>query len=93
MSESADASSTQPVRAATWKRVVAAILDFLTVFYLGGLAIGHLSGNATGASFQLSGVPALILFALIVVYFYAGRRHLGGTLWDRIFRIARPQPN
>ncbi|MGV3634815.1 MAG: hypothetical protein ACO1NY_10745 [Pseudorhodoplanes sp.] len=93
MSESANASPVQPVRAPTWKRVVASILDFFTVFYLGGLAIGYVSGDATGASFQLSGVPALILFALIAVYFYAGRRHLGGTLWDRIFGIARPQPN
>jgi hypothetical protein len=93
MSESVNASSAQPVRAAIWKRVVAAILDFFTVFYLGGLVIGYLSGHATGASFQLSGVPALILFVLIAVYFYVCRRHLGGTLWDRIFRIARPQPN
>jgi hypothetical protein len=93
MSGSANASPTQPVRAAVWKRVLAAFLDFFTVFYLGGLVIGHLSGAATGASFQLSGVPALILFALIAVYFYVCRRHLGGTLWDRIFRISRPQPD
>jgi hypothetical protein len=37
-------------------------------------------------------MPALVLFALIAVYFYVCRRHLGGTLWDRILRIARPQP-
>lgn len=93
MSETANTPPVQPVRAPVWKRVTAAILDFLTVFYLGGLAIGYATGDASGASFQLSGVPALILFALIAVYFYIGRRHLGGTLWDRIFGIARPQPD
>jgi hypothetical protein len=93
MSESANASPQQPARAPVWKRVVAAVLDFLTVFYLAGLAIGYATGDATGASFQLSGVPALILFALIAIYFYVGRRRLGGTLWDRIFGIARPQPD
>jgi hypothetical protein len=93
MSETSNVSSPQPARAATWKRVLAAILDFLTVFYLGGLVIGKVTGDASGGSFSLSGVPALVLFALIVIYFYVGRRHLGGTLWDRIFRIARPQPD
>jgi hypothetical protein len=92
MSESSNMPPVQPVRAAVWKRVVAVILDFLTVFYLGGLAIGRVTGGASGGSFDLSGMPALVLFALIAVYFYVCRRHLGGTLWDRIFRIARPQP-
>ena len=92
MSETLNASPAQPARAATWKRVIAAILDFLTVFYVGGLLIGLVTGDAKGGSFELSGVPALILFALIVTYFYLGRRQFGGTIWDRVFRIARPQP-
>ena len=92
MSETLQVSPAQPARAATWKRVLAAILDFLTVFYVGGLLIGLVTGDTKGGSFELSGLPALILFALLVAYFYVGRRRLGGTLWDRIFRIARPQP-
>lgn len=92
MSETVNVPPAQPARAATWKRVTAAILDFLTVFYLGGLAIGKVTGGASGGSFELSGLPALALFVLIVIYFYVCRRHLGGTLWDRIFSIARPQP-
>ena len=87
-----DNAINQPTRAATWKRVTAAILDFLTIFFLGGYAIGSLTGDTTADGFNLTGLPALVLFAVIVVYFYVGRRHLGGTLWDRIFRIARPQP-
>lgn len=79
-------------RAATWKRVLAAILDFFTVFFAGGFLIGWATGNLTQSGFQLNGWPALLLFALIVAYFIIGRRFAGGTLWDRIFRIARPQP-
>ena len=82
----------EPRPAAVWKRVVASILDFLTVFLVGGYVIGAVTGNTTSEGFQLSGWPALLLFAIVVVYFYVGRRRLGGTLWDRIFRISRPQP-
>ena len=74
---------------ATWKRVVAAILDFLTVFFAGGYAIASVTGNTTSKGFELNGWPALLLFALIFAYFFVGRRYLGGTIWDRIFRIPR----
>ena len=78
-------------RAATWKRVAAPILDFLTVFFGGGMFIAWATGNTTDGGFNLNGAPALALFALIVVYFFVGRRYAGGTLWDRIFGIRRPQ--
>ena len=42
--------------------------------------------------FELYGWPAALLFALVVAYFYVGRRVAGGTLWDRFFGIGRPQP-
>ena len=29
-------------------------------------------------------MPALILFALLIVYFVAGSKYLGGTIWQRI---------
>ena len=79
-------------RAPTWKRVIAAILDFLTVFVAGGFLIAHLTGGVTEDGFSLKGGPAFVLFAVIIVYFLVGRRYAGGTLWDRIFRIKRPQP-
>ena len=83
-----------PVQAApTWKRVLASILDFLTIFIIGGIAIGKATGETTQGGFNLSGVPALVLFVVIIAYFYVGRRHAGGTIWDRIFGIRRPQPN
>ena len=78
--------------APVWKRVVASILDFLTVFFGGGYAIASATGMTTAGGFNLTGWLALLLFALIIAYFYVGRRIAGGTLWDRFFGIARPQP-
>ena len=82
--------SVQP--AATWKRVIAAILDFLMLFFAGGWIIAKFTGETTSSGFALSGAPAIVLFAVIVAYFFVCRHLLGGTLWDRIFRIGRPQP-
>ena len=69
---------------ATWRKVLAAILDFLTVFFVGGYAIGYLTGNVTSEGFNLQGTAALILFAVIIVYFVVGSKYLGGTIWQRI---------
>lgn len=79
--------------AAIWKRVTASILDFFTIFLAGGYVIALLTGNRVEDGFNLKGGAALALFGLIVIYFYVGRRFAGGTLWDRIFAIKRPQPN
>jgi hypothetical protein len=78
--------------ASMWKRVIAAIFDFFTIFIGGGYVIARLTGGITESGFNLAGGPAFALFALIIVYFLVGRRYAGGTLWDRIFRIQRPQP-
>lgn len=69
---------------ATWRKVLAAILDFVTVFFGGGYAIGYLTGSVTPEGFKLEGMPALLLFALLIVYFVAGSKYLGGTIWQRI---------
>ncbi len=68
-----------------WKKVVAAILDFFTVFLIGGIIIANLTGDTTSGGFELNGIPALILFALIAVYFVLGHKY-GGTLWQRILK-------
>ena len=70
--------------AATWRKVSAAILDFFTVFFVLGYTIAQLIGNVTNEGFKLEGMPALIMFALIAVYFVAGTKYLGGTIWQRI---------
>jgi hypothetical protein len=75
-----------------WRRVLASILDFIMVFSVGGYVISSLTNMRTPEGFDLQGLPALALFAAIIVYFYVGRRVAGGTLWDRFFGIVRPQP-
>ena len=83
----------EPVAAAPmWKRVLAPILDWVTVFSVGGYLIGAASGGLEPGGFDLQGWPALLLLAVVVAYFYVGRRVVGGTLWDRFFGIGRPQP-
>jgi hypothetical protein len=72
------------------KKVFAAMLDFLTVFIVGGLVIGELTGGRTEDGFKLEGVPALVLFAVIIAYFVIGAR-TGGTLWQRILKTRAPK--
>ena len=71
------------------RRIVAAILDFITIFIVGGFAIAWATGNAAGGGFKLEGTTALLLFVLIAVYFFVFTRFLGGTLWQRILRTRR----
>lgn len=68
----------------TWRKVLAAILDFITVFFIVGYAVGYLTGNVTADGFELYGLPAVIVFALVVAYFVIFTKYLGGTLWQRI---------
>ncbi|MBN8293734.1 hypothetical protein JI664_17315 [Rhodobacter sp. NTK016B] len=84
-------SDTQPSYPSTWRIVLAAILDFLTIFAVGGYVIARLTGNLTETGFQLSGAPAIALFVLIVAYFVVLGRYLGGTLWQRILGARRPR--
>ena len=70
----------------TWLVVLAAILDFLLEFIVGGLAIAYLTGASTESGFRLKGLPALALFALIFLYFW-GMGRSGGTVFERLFGI------
>ncbi|MEC9368524.1 MAG: hypothetical protein VX871_07505 [Pseudomonadota bacterium] len=67
------------------RKVFAAILDFITIFALGGYVIGKLTGGVTDTGFKLDGWPALLLFAVIIAYFVIGSK-TGGTLWQRILK-------
>lgn len=69
----------------TWRRVLEAILDFLTAFVGFGSLIAGLTGNLKSDGFQLHGLPALCLIALVILYFVVGRR-LGGPIWRRLLR-------
>ena len=76
------AAAPKPV--ATWRKVVAAVLDFFFIFFLAGYAIGKATGNTTEEGFNLHGGPALLLFAIVILYFIVGRRYLGGTVFQRL---------
>ena len=84
-----DAPDLPPKRPATWRLVLAGILDFLTAFIGFGMLVGWLTGGLTEGGFSLSGIPALVLFLLIIAYFIVFNRYLGGTIWRWILG-ARP---
>ena len=79
--------STKPSLVAHWRIILAAILDFFTAFIVLGFVIATIFGGRTEGGFHLSGLPVLLLFALIVVYFWAGKRYFGGTVWKRILGV------
>lgn len=81
--------STMPKQPATWRIVLAAILDFFTIFWVAGLAVAWLFGGMTEDGFSLDGGPALLCFALIVAYFVVFNKFLGGTIWKRILKAKR----
>jgi len=72
---------------AHWRIILAAALDFLTAFFVFGFVISVVFGGTTENGFTLSGLPALILFALIVLYFWVARKYFGRTIWKRVFNV------
>ena len=69
-----------------WRRGLAGFFDFLTILFVGGYLIGSVAGERTSdGGFHLTGMAALVLFAVVILYFYLGWKVVGGTLWQRIF--------
>ena len=75
---------TENAQPATWKVVVAFILDLLTSFFVFGYMIALVTGETTESGFELNGMPALILFAAVIAYMVLMPRY-GGRVWQRIF--------
>ncbi|MGV1869379.1 hypothetical protein [Agrobacterium rosae] len=73
----------------TWRIVLAAILDFFTAFWIFGYLVALVFGGRTENGFSLQGMPAVLVFALIVAYFLVFNRYLGGTIWKRILKAKR----
>lgn len=73
---------------ATWRIILAFVLDLITAFVVFGYLVATLFGGRTEGGFSLSGGPALLMFALIVAYFLLARR-FGGRLWERILGAVR----
>ncbi|WP_429816301.1 hypothetical protein [Ensifer sp. B1-9] len=74
---------------ATWRIVLAALLDFFTAFFGIGYLLALIFGGRTEAGFHLKGGPALLAIILIVAYFLVFNKYLGGTIWKRILRAQR----
>jgi len=73
----------------TWRRVLAFILDLITAFFAFGFLIASVTGGRTETGFELTGAPALILFACVIAYFLLFGRYAGGTIWQHILRARR----
>lgn len=84
MSSPVQPAAPKPV--STWRKVVAAILDFIFVFGVVGYVIARVTGNTTEEGFDLKGGPALLLFAIVILYFVIFTRFLGGTIFQRLLR-------
>jgi hypothetical protein len=78
-----------PARDPFWRRILAGILDFLLVFFVGGYVIAVLTGDTTEGGFELAGWPALLLFAVIIAYFVGMNRLAGGTVFKHLFGLAQ----
>ena len=72
---------------AAWRKVVAAALDFLFVFFIAGFAVGYLTGNLKNGGFELDCAPALAVFVAIALFFVVFTRFLGGTVWQRVLGV------
>lgn len=76
-------------RIASWRIILAFILDLAMCFWIFGYLIAVVTGNTTDGGFSLEGGPALISFALIIAYFVVFNRYLGGTIWQRVLGAVR----
>jgi len=72
---------------ATWRKVLAAALDFIFVFAIAGYVIGYMTGNLTDGGFELKGGPAMMVFAIVALYFAICIKFLGGTVWQRLLGV------
>ena len=72
----------------TWRIIVAFIFDLISAFLLSGWIVATLTGGITDQGFSLSGWPALLCFAMVILYFVIGSR-TGGTAWARLLGAVR----
>lgn len=85
MPQSDQPQADKPVSA--WRKVFAAVLDFVFVFAIAGYAIASMTGDVSERGFELNGWPAFLLFAIVILYFVVFTRFLGGTLWQRLLGV------
>jgi len=71
------------------RKIIAAVLDFFTIFLLAGVGVAYFTGGLTDGGFNLEGWPALVMFAIMIAYFVVFTKYLGGTVWRRIPGVGR----
>jgi len=72
-------------RPATWRVVIAFLLDLGVSFFVIGYVIATLTGDRVEGGFALTGLPALAMFALWIAYMVVMPR-FGGRLFQRLFK-------
>jgi hypothetical protein len=81
-----------PRHAATWRVLLAGVLDFFTALFGFGYPIALATGDVASDGFNLTGGPAFLLIGAILAYFVVFNRYLGGTIWKRILGAYRDRP-
>lgn len=72
----------------SWKIISAFLFDAISAFLVFGMLIAYFTNNLTRKGFRLKGATALLLFAVIIAYFFAMNKWLGGTLGKKMLGIA-----
>ena len=59
--------TSEPTKPATWRVVLAFLLDLTVSFILFGYVIAMITGDTTEGGFELNGLPAIVLFAAVII--------------------------
>ena len=68
-------------------KIFAFFIDIFISFVPLGFIIAYFTGDVTSAGFSLEGLPALLLFVLVITYFFVGNKYFGGTIGKRVMRL------
>jgi len=71
------------------KKAIAFIIDLFGSFLVFGYSIGLVTGGLTSTGFKLDGLPALLLFVFVILYFVLSKKLLGRTLGQMLLRIKK----
>ena len=69
------------------RKIIAGVLDFITIFVVAGVGVAYFTGGLTDGGFELDGWPALVMFVIMIGYFVIFQKYLGGTIWRRVLGV------
>lgn len=75
----------ETAKPATWRVVVAFIFDLFFSFFVIGYLVAMVTGDTTEGGFSLNGMPAIVLFALVIAYMVLMPRY-GGRVFQRLLK-------